>query len=124
MVRKTSLQVHLSVMKDKRLSNSELGDSDDAAVGEEAMETDGNTATTNFQSINFRDSIILNHIAVVFQLCKSKCGLKNLSCLLYMTLRYFDNSWDVSNDFLTTVGAYTVCDFFTLTSSKDSRAFF
>ena len=107
MVRKTSLQAHLSAMRDKRLSNREPSDSEDAAADEEAMETDDDKATTNAESINFSDPIILNHIADVFQLCKSKCGLKNLSCLLYMTLRYFGNSWDVSNDFLTTVGAYT-----------------
>ena len=107
MVRKTSLQAHLSAMREKRLSNQEPDDSDDAAADEETMQIDDDMATPKSEPVNFGDPTILNHIADVFQLCKSKCGLKNLSCLLYMTLRYFGNNWDVSNDFLTTVGAFT-----------------
>lgn len=107
MVRKKSLQAHLSAMREKLLSNQEPDDSDDAAADEEAMQVDDDSVTRKYEPVNFGDPIMLNHIADVFQLCKSKCGLKNLSCLLYMTLRYFGNSWDVSNEFLTTVGAFT-----------------
>lgn len=106
MVRKTLLQAHLSAMREKRSSNQEPDESDDEAADEEAMQVD-DTASTKFEPVNFSDPIILNHIADVFQLCKSKSGSKNLSCLLYMTLRYFGHSWDVSDDFLTTVGAFT-----------------
>jgi hypothetical protein len=107
MVRKTHLQAHLSAMREKRLSNVETDEDEEASEAEEAMETEAAATTDKPDPINFKDPVILNHIADIFQLCQAKSGLKNLSCLLYITLRHFGKSWDDSNDFLTAVGAYT-----------------
>ncbi|CAF2065639.1 unnamed protein product, partial [Rotaria magnacalcarata] len=41
----------------------------------------------------------------LFELCKSKCAIKYLSFLLYMTLRKFSVSWRHSDIFLKEIGA-------------------
>ena len=110
MVRLKPLQAHLSAMREKRLSNIDHQADDgngEAMEEEEASEIDTAAAARKYEPINPTDPFTPDHIADVFQLCKSACGLENLSCLLYMTLRYVGMSWDDSDNFLTTVGAYT-----------------
>ncbi|CAF1667318.1 unnamed protein product, partial [Didymodactylos carnosus] len=85
---KTKLRSPCKAIGQKRVPNEndqkETEESTDDE--EEQMETE---ADERSEPINFKDKIILNAVADIFELCKSKCGLRTLSCILYMTLRHF-----------------------------------
>jgi hypothetical protein len=51
------------------------------------------------------DKFHLNDIGDLLQLCVQQGNLKNISVLLYMTLRYFHVTWRDINDFLQEIGA-------------------
>lgn len=117
---KTRRQLHLERLKNKRSANVGVDDEgEETSEGEEDMKTEAAATFDKPDPINFGDPLMLNYIADVFQLCKSKCGLKNISCLLYMTLRHFGKSWDECNDFLTNVGAYTCMRILYLSASRE-----
>ncbi|CAF1391635.1 unnamed protein product [Didymodactylos carnosus] len=99
-------QAQLSVINQIRLSGQSLNDESKESSEDEQGQM-GVKAKPDTEPINFGDKIILNGLMDVFELCKAKCGLKQLSCLLYMTLRHLGIRWRDCNAFMTEVGAFT-----------------
>jgi len=54
---------------------------------------------------DFLEKFDLNDIGDLLELCQQQGNLKNISLLLYMTLRYFSITWREVNDFLQQIGA-------------------
>ncbi|CAF4710397.1 unnamed protein product, partial [Rotaria sp. Silwood2] len=59
----------------------------------------------DIEYIRFADKLTIEDIGDLFELIKDKIGVKFVTVLLYMTLRYFDISWLNCNDFLKKIGA-------------------
>ncbi|CAF1634877.1 unnamed protein product, partial [Didymodactylos carnosus] len=57
--------------------------------------------------IDYKNKNILNDISDLFEICKKKCGLKSISCLLYMSLRHVGITYEKCDDILKTIGGYT-----------------
>ena len=56
----------------------------------EAGEQENDSMT---DQMNFKGKLDLPSIGDVFESCKCQCGLRELSILVYMVLRHFDNTW-------------------------------
>ncbi|CAF5015547.1 unnamed protein product, partial [Rotaria sp. Silwood1] len=59
------------------------------------------------KELNFGEKLLLTDIGDLAEMCKSKCGTKYLSTLLYMTLRHFDIKWEQVDGYLKKIGFMT-----------------
>ena len=53
---------------------------------------------------NFKEKLLLIDIGDLAEMCKTKCDTKYLSTLLYMSLRFFDITWEDADDYLKNIG--------------------
>jgi hypothetical protein len=107
MPRKSKRQLHYSKTpsgewtdRDKRQKSV-----DEEEKSEIIMEADVRDEESGDES-RFIDKLDLPTIADLFQLCKSACGSRKMSVLLYMLLRYLDHNWKQIDDLFQTIGAY------------------
>ena len=70
------------------------------------MEVDDEESDDEGGERSFKDKLDLPTIGDLFQMCKSACGSRKLSVLIYMILRHMDHSWQQVDDILHTFGAY------------------
>ena len=61
-----------------------VSESSDSSYDESGMDIDDARSS-------FKDKYSLIEIGDMVEMCKSKCGTKYLSTLLYMSLRFFDS---------------------------------
>jgi hypothetical protein len=54
----------------------------------------------------FKYKLDLSMIGDLFEMCKSSCGSRNLSVLIYTILRHLDLTWRRTDDLLRSIGAY------------------
>jgi hypothetical protein len=83
-----------------------MGDSDDKCGGGSSEEDLNKKVDDDYlaEPDNFKERIIDDNVSDLFELCKSKCPVKYLSVLLYMTLRNFNVSWRNCDIFLRKIG--------------------
>lgn len=74
----------LDANKPLNVDDSEESELED---GEYRMDTDD-------QELHFSGKLLITDIADLAEMCKSKCGTKYLSTLLYMSLRFFKIKWE------------------------------
>ena len=77
----------------RQQSQTTFSDSIDSSSDEYSMDIDD-------QRLEFNEKLLVTDIGDLAEICKSKCGLKNLSTLVYMSLRYFNLKWEDADDFL------------------------
>ncbi|CAF4774426.1 unnamed protein product, partial [Rotaria sp. Silwood2] len=81
-------------------SNTKISDPDDSSGDEYSMEIDD-------QELTFNEKLSLTNIGDLAEMCKSKCDIKHISTLLYMSLRYFNIKWEDADEFLKNIGFTT-----------------
>lgn len=57
--------------------------------------------------LSFNEKLLTTDIGDLAEMCKSKCDIKYLSTLLYMSLRYFNIKWEDINEFLKNIDLMT-----------------
>ena len=77
----------------KRWSSVEFSSSSESSNEEYKMDIDD-------EAVAFTEKVLLNDIGDLSEICKSKCDMKYLTTLLYMSLCYFNIKWEDSNRFL------------------------
>jgi hypothetical protein len=99
-------RMHCRNLNDKRYREDHSGRPSESDVSEEedAMEVEQHEENV---PLDFGDKSILNEISDLFELCMSKCPLKYISVLLYMSVRHFGVAWQDCNNFLVQIGALT-----------------
>jgi hypothetical protein len=80
--------------------NTNTSDSRDSSDSEYRMDTDD-------IELDFSKEQLLTDIGDLAEMCKSKCGTKYLSTLLYMSLRSFNIKWEAVDEFLKDTGLMT-----------------
>jgi hypothetical protein len=55
----------------------------------------------------FNEKLLVTDIGDLAEMCKSKCGTKYLSTLLYMSLRFFNIKWEDVDEYLKSIGFMT-----------------
>jgi hypothetical protein len=83
-----------------RWTNANVSSSSDSSNEEYSMDIDD-------QELSFNEKLFLTDIGDIAEMCKSKCDMKYLSTLLYMSLRYFGIKWEDVDDFLKNTGFMT-----------------
>lgn len=88
-----------------------LGNDNDSMMdvsdsGSLVLDSSDDEETNRIRSL-FKDNIDTNFICDIFQLCKEKCSLKDLSVLIYLSLRSFKIPYEEINIFLKEIGALT-----------------
>ncbi|CAF4315402.1 unnamed protein product [Rotaria sp. Silwood2] len=91
---------HSQVASTHRWSNTKISDPDDSSGDEYSMEIDD-------QELTFNEKLSLTNIGDLAEMCKSKCDIKHISTLLYMSLRYFNIKWEDADEFLKNIGFTT-----------------
>ena len=88
-----------SAKSDQR-RNTKTWDTSDSSNDEYQMDIDD-------EELAFSEKILLTDIGDLAEMCKSKCGTKYLSTLLYMSLRFFNITWEDVDQFLKSIGFMT-----------------
>ncbi|CAF4627503.1 unnamed protein product, partial [Didymodactylos carnosus] len=65
----------------------------------------GEESLNNSASADPLDNLDLPAIADLFEMCKSMCGQRNLSVLLYSLMRHVGVTWRDADDLFTNIGA-------------------
>jgi len=86
------------------------GNPDSECVSGSSEEDDSNEVEPQ----NFKGRITEDDMSDLFELCKSKCTVKYLSVLVYMTLRNFGISWRNCDALLRNIGELLKLNFFFL----------
>ena len=66
--------------------------------------SDGDDDDSIMDVTNFKSRLDLFNISDFFEICKLECDSRKLSVLVYMILRYFDQTWRNINCFLQSIG--------------------
>ena len=77
-----------------------------------SMQTSDSSCTSNDEyrmdvddeESNFKEKLLLTDIGDLAEMCKTKCDTKYLSTLLYMSLRFFNITWEDADDYLKNIG--------------------
>ena len=69
-----------------QVSNTKISDSSDSSGDEHCMDTDD-------EHLIFNEKLLLTDIGDLTEMCKSQCGMKYLSTLIYMSLCFFNIKW-------------------------------
>ena len=56
------------------------------------------------EELSFKDKLLLIGIGDLAEICKTKCDIKYLGTLLYMSLRFFNITWEDADDYLKNIG--------------------
>lgn len=83
-----------------RWLDQKFSDSNDVSTDESFMDSDGNV-------IDFEEKFSLNEISDLVEICKGLVGTKNLSVLIYLSLRWLKLKWNVIDEFLKNIGLFT-----------------
>jgi hypothetical protein len=83
--------------KSGRVSNTKISDSSDSSSDEYRMDVDD-------EELTFDEKLLLTDIGDLAEMCKSQCGTKYLSTLIYMSLRFFNVKWRDADDYLKNIG--------------------
>lgn len=59
------------------------------------------------EELRFSEKVSLSDVGDLAEMCKSKCGIKYLSTLLYMSLRFFNVKWKDIDEYLRSIGLMT-----------------
>lgn len=81
-----------------------------SSVASSASSGSGNEAyrmDIDDNKVPFHEKLLLSDIGDLAEICKSKCDVKYLTTLLYMSLRYLNITWDDINRFLKDIGFMT-----------------
>ncbi|CAF2819674.1 unnamed protein product [Rotaria sp. Silwood2] len=65
------------------------------------------TSDTDDKELNFSEKLLVNDIVDPAEMCKSKCGSKYLSALVYMSLHSFKIKWEDIDEYLKRIGFMT-----------------
>lgn len=103
MPRKSKREAHSTAISYAFLRKRVI-ESDAFSGSSEASFGSGVNDSSQERSRQFQQEITNTNLAELFELCKSKCPIKYLSVLLYMTLRKFSVSWRHSDIFLKEIG--------------------
>ena len=62
---------------------------------------------TDDEESSFNEKLSLADIGDLVDMCKERCGIKYVSVLLHLALRYFNVSWESIDEFLKSIGYMT-----------------
>ncbi|CAF1065432.1 unnamed protein product [Didymodactylos carnosus] len=82
-----------------RWSSAKVSSSSESFSEEYSMDTDD-------EELPFNEKLCLTDSDVA-EMCKSKCDMKYLSTLLYMSLRFFNTKWEDVDEYLKSIGFMT-----------------
>ena len=92
---------HSQIAIARRWSITRVSDASDSSGDEYHMDIG------DHPELSFNEKILLTDIGDLAEMCKSKCGTKYLSTLLYMSLRYFNIKWEDVDEYLKSIGFMT-----------------
>ena len=72
--------------------------------GDDFILSDGDDDDSIIDVTDFKSRLDLFNIGDLFEICKLECGSRKLSVLVYMILRYFDQTWRNIDCFLQSIG--------------------
>ena len=101
MPRRTKRKGQLQAARACRDTNVKVSDGSESSDDEYAMDIDDD------EELIFKQKLFPTDIGDLAEICKSKCDVKYLSTLLYMSLRFFNVKWEDIDEYLKNIGLMT-----------------